>query len=87
MEVRQGIREGQLATAGDRPRTLAEQVYALAAEITNSDNLARLQLKIAISPFATNSALRALSQVTKIEGEPLYCCSRVVRNTLTTLPP
>lgn len=31
IEVMHAIRKGQLATAGDRPRTSAEQFYALAA--------------------------------------------------------
>ncbi len=51
IEVRQALRKGQLPTTGSMPQTPAEQLSALAAAITESDNSSRLQLKFATKPF------------------------------------
>ena len=42
IEVMHAIRKGQLLTTENVRQTPAEQFYALAAQVTNSDNLARL---------------------------------------------
>jgi hypothetical protein len=47
----QAIRKGQLDTTGVVSQTPAEQFYALAAQITGSDNLARLHPKFATKPM------------------------------------
>ena len=50
IEIMHAIRKGQLDSTQIGARTLAEQFYALAAQITISDNLARPQLEVATEP-------------------------------------
>jgi hypothetical protein len=60
------ICKGQLATAEDRPRMPAEDFYTLAVYFTNSDSLARLQLKVAREPLILLHP--SLCQPTNVEG-------------------
>ena len=55
IEVMPAIRKGQLDTTPTGARTLVEQFYALAAQITKSDNFARLQLEVATEPSITTA--------------------------------
>ena len=50
IEVMHAIRKGQLATRGNASQAPAEQFYALAAEVTDSDSSARPHLKFATDP-------------------------------------
>lgn len=51
LEVMPAMRPGQLATLETAAQTPAEQFYALAVEITKSDNFARPPLKFATKPL------------------------------------
>lgn len=61
------IRKGQLVAAGTVPQTPAKQFSALAAQVTESDNLARPNPKFATKPKAllwvggTDTLVAALS--------------------------
>ena len=78
MEVMHTIRKGQLATTETMSYTPAEQFYALAALITESDNFTRLHLQ-----FATKSRTWARTHGQPLTLEAMWCTlqeSNVHRN-------
>jgi hypothetical protein len=65
IEVMRAIRKGQLETTGAVSHTPAEQFYALAAEVTESDNFARLPLKLATKPYGVVIVLKSLKLLSR----------------------